>query len=64
SVVERALNCMGCGVCTGQCRYGAIHIRDERAWIDGEKCIHCGECLNICPVVVFGRRENFAGKSK
>ena len=55
-VVERALNCMGCGVCTGQCKHDAISIVGGKAWIDVEKCTHCGDCINICPVVVFGRR--------
>ncbi|MEA2053665.1 MAG: phosphoadenosine phosphosulfate reductase family protein [Candidatus Thermoplasmatota archaeon] len=56
SVIDRALNCTGCGVCTGQCRQNAISIKNGKAWIDGERCIHCGECVNICPIAVFGRR--------
>ncbi len=60
-VVERALNCMGCGVCIGQCKRNAISIINGKAWIDEDNCIHCGDCINICPVVVFGRRDRKHG---
>lgn len=26
--------------------------------IDKKKCTNCGDCVNICPVMVFGKKEN------
>ena len=52
-IVIRAMFCVGCGVCVGRCRSGALGV-EERIWIDAEKCTHCGECLGPCPVLRFG----------
>ena len=54
--IDRALHCTGCGVCVGQCEVGAIILQDGRAWIDTTRCLHCGACNALCPVVAFGRR--------
>jgi len=51
--VRRALKCRGCGVCIGNCPCDVIEIRDGRAVI-GDGCIHCGKCIEVCPVVKFG----------
>lgn len=51
--VRRALKCMGCGVCVGQCPNNSITIKKEKAVI-GNTCIHCGACIDICPIVKFG----------
>lgn len=55
-IVDRALHCTGCGVCVGQCEVGAIRVKQGQAWIDESRCMHCGACSHLCPVVVFGRR--------
>jgi phosphoadenosine phosphosulfate reductase len=52
-IVIRAMFCVGCGVCAGRCKSGALTV-DARVKIDPEKCIHCGECLGPCPVLRFG----------
>ena len=54
-IVVRAMDCVGCGVCIGRCKQHAISIneKDNRAWIDEEKCIHCQACLGPCVVVDF-----------
>lgn len=54
--VDRAMHCMGCGICVGQCEVDAVAVHDGQAWIDEARCIHCGACSDLCPVVVFGRR--------
>ncbi|MBN1134322.1 MAG: phosphoadenosine phosphosulfate reductase family protein [Methanosarcinaceae archaeon] len=50
--VRRALGCRGCGVCVGQCPSNVIGIKDGVAVI-GDVCVHCGKCIEVCPVVKF-----------
>jgi dihydroorotate dehydrogenase subfamily 1 len=40
--------CNGCGVCETACVYGAIHVVDGRAALDGERCSRCGLCVTRC----------------
>ena len=58
-IIKRAVFCVGCGICVGKCKSNAIFIKEGKAWIDEEKCIHCMECIGECPVVVFGRRDEY-----
>ncbi len=53
-VIYKAINCIGCGVCLTHCPANAIYLRDKKAWIDENKCLHCQECMKECPVVAFG----------
>lgn len=43
--------CQGCLAhpCREICPKGAISFKDKKAYIDQEKCIHCGMCFNTCP---------------
>jgi phosphoadenosine phosphosulfate reductase len=43
--IEKSLNCIGCGGCTGLCPKGAI-ITNGKFSIDNKKCIHCSACVN------------------
>ena len=70
-IILRAQNCVGCGVCIGRCRAGALQFGSRKSdvgnrnceggadqiWITPEKCLHCGACLGKCPAVDFGERE-------
>ena len=40
--------CNGCAVCEPACVYGAIHMVDGRAALDGELCERCGLCVTRC----------------
>jgi dihydroorotate dehydrogenase subfamily 1 len=40
--------CNGCAVCETACVYGAIHMVDGRAALDGELCERCGLCVTRC----------------
>jgi dihydroorotate dehydrogenase subfamily 1 len=40
--------CNGCAICATACVYGAIHVADGRAAIDGERCTRCGLCVTRC----------------
>ncbi len=50
--VRRALFCSGCGVCVGNCSQRSIKIKKGLAIIS-EGCVHCGKCIDVCPVVKF-----------
>ena len=45
--------CIGCGICQRQCEYDAIHVNGNLAQVDYEKCVHCGKCVEKCPVKVI-----------
>ena len=36
--------CIGCTLCTKQCESDAIHMDNNLAFIDYEKCTNCGKC--------------------
>lgn len=42
-------NCVGCGLCTKRCMYGAIWVEGGKAKINYEKCVGCLECYFSCP---------------
>lgn len=41
--------CIGCGKCAKVCKFDAITIENNLAYIDLEKCKACGLCVNECP---------------
>ncbi len=41
--------CIACRRCEKACNYDAIHVIDNCAIIDPEKCTLCGECVKVCP---------------
>ncbi len=45
--------CIGCTLCTKQCESDAIHMDNNVAVIDYEKCTNCGKCAAKCPVKVI-----------
>jgi len=63
-LLERALNCIGCGACQGICKRGAIKQVGGKRIIDEEKCIHCLNCLSFtCISLRYGSERlsvNFA----
>jgi heterodisulfide reductase subunit A len=40
--------CTGCGKCSKQCLFGAIHIEDKIATISQAMCRGCGNCISSC----------------
>lgn len=41
--------CIGCGMCERTCMFDAIHVNNNLASIDPEKCKKCGMCVVKCP---------------
>ena len=45
--------CIACHLCEKQCESDAIHVVDNVAVIDQDKCIGCGKCAEKCPKKVI-----------
>lgn len=56
------LHCTGCAACTNSCSHQAISMQmdDEgflQPYIDTDKCIECGLCVQRCPILTPINRE-------
>lgn len=45
--------CIGCTLCLKQCEFDAIHMENNVAVIDYEKCTNCGKCATKCPAKII-----------
>jgi len=45
-----AVGCIACKLCEKACPVDAIHVIDNLAVIDYNKCTSCGECVKVCPM--------------
>jgi len=41
--------CIGCGKCFNVCKFDAITIENNLAYIDASKCTFCRKCVEECP---------------
>ncbi len=48
-----SVGCIGCTLCVKQCHFDAIHVENNIAHIDYEKCKACGLCAKKCPVGII-----------
>lgn len=48
TVTDNCQKCMS-KKCMQACRFGAIVMTREKAYIDPEKCKECGQCFHACP---------------
>jgi len=44
-----AVACIGCSKCFNVCAFDAIEMKNNRAYIDYEKCKLCRKCVAVCP---------------
>jgi len=44
-----AVSCIGCGMCERTCKFDAIHVINNVAVIDYDKCKNCTMCAKACP---------------
>ena len=51
------VGCIACRKCEQACPVDAIHIIDNLAVIDYNKCTSCGECVKVCPMKTIRRRQ-------
>lgn len=51
------VGCIACRKCEQACPVDAIHIIDNLAVIDYNKCTSCGECVKACPMKTILKRE-------
>ncbi|ACJ16445.1 3'-phosphoadenosine 5'-phosphosulfate reductase [Thermococcus onnurineus NA1] len=58
-LVKRAYECVGCGVCVGKCPEGALSIDpvSKKIMVNPELCIHCRECMDVCPLLKIKNPE-------
>lgn len=47
---ECSNGCIGCMKCQNKCPFDAIHVEDNLATVDYDKCKGCGLCVKECPV--------------
>lgn len=44
-----SVGCIACHLCEKTCQHDAVHVTDNIAYIDQDKCVGCGECADKCP---------------
>lgn len=44
-----AVACIGCTKCEKECKFDAITIKNNLAFIDSDKCKLCRKCVPVCP---------------
>jgi len=44
-----SVGCIGCKQCEKTCKFDAVHVENNLAYIDPEKCKNCGMCAKVCP---------------
>ncbi|NLJ58087.1 MAG: RnfABCDGE type electron transport complex subunit B [Tissierellia bacterium] len=47
------IGCIGCKICERNCEFDAIHVKENLAKVDYDKCTHCMVCVEKCPTKVI-----------
>lgn len=61
--IKEKINCCGCHACYNICPKDAITMQEDKKGfkypvIDKEKCINCGLCETVCPIIKNKKIEN------
>ena len=56
--------CLGYGDCVSVCAFDAIHVVDNLASIDYDKCVNCGECVAVCPRKLIVRASSITSETR
>ena len=53
-------SCIACGMCERTCKFDAIHVIDNVARVDYDKCKGCGMCAQKCPkhIILFPLKDD------
>jgi heterodisulfide reductase subunit A-like polyferredoxin len=55
------VNCIGCGICLGRCRFGVFDASDlsgvGKASADTSRCVGCGVCVSTCPTEALSLKD-------
>jgi len=64
-LIEKAINCISCGVCISLCPTGALKVDNHSIVVDESMCIHCGNCLKSSSKILRGSCivRNYSNKS-
>lgn len=57
-------HCRHCYKCVRGCHVKAVSVRDSLAVIDEDRCLLCGQCLDLCPQHAKTRRSELSGIQK
>lgn len=52
-----SVGCIACKICEKACQYDAIHVVDNIARIDYDKCVNCRACVEKCPTKIILEQE-------
>ena len=58
-----SFGCMGFGSCVAACKFDAIHVEHGVAIVDKEKCVNCGMCKKVCPILNKAKLNEFKSKA-
>ena len=47
--INCSVGCIACGICEKNCKFDAIHVNNNVAKIDYDKCTECMVCVEKCP---------------
>ena len=61
-VTDNCQKCIG-KKCMGACKFGAISIGRDKAYIDPDKCRECGKCAQSCPYNAISDHQRPCKKS-
>lgn len=51
------VGCIACKLCEKACKFEAIHVIDNLAVINYQKCTSCAECVKVCPMKTIRIRK-------